>query len=215
MVLALLPHGRLGSAAFSPRLNAFFLNSEPSPPEQLGFLTTQDGDDDMADMQESMDITPEAVSQAAEAMIAAKPAYRDLISFYGRIFAAQEDARQRIRLEPVVIPEELLTLRRREQLPLVPVSGMAFDPAAAGVLLGEICGIAVDCGTGLAGSARILSAKSAGLTSRSSGIFSTKMSPPWRGPPRGSASTRPPWPSSSTTACGRRCAAARGSFPVS
>jgi FdhE protein len=117
----------------------------------------------MAGMQESLDITPEAVNQAAAAIIAAKPAYRDLISFYGRIFAAQEDARQRIRLEPVVIPEDLLALRRREQLPLVPVSGMAFDPAAAGVLLGQICGIAVDCGTGLASSARILSAKSAGL----------------------------------------------------
>jgi FdhE protein len=115
----------------------------------------------MADTQESLDITPEAVNQAAEAIIAAKPAYRDLIAFYGRIFAAQEDARQRIRLEPVVIPEELLAIRRREQLPLVPVSGMAFDPAAAGVLLGELCGIAVDCGSGLSSSARILSATSA------------------------------------------------------
>ena len=76
----------------------------------------------MADMQESLDISPEAVSQAAEAMMAAKPAYRDLINVSGRIFAAQEEARQRIRLEPVVIPEELLTIQRREQLPLVPVS---------------------------------------------------------------------------------------------
>ena len=91
----------------------------------------------MADMQESLDITPEAVSQAAEAMIAAKPAYQDLIAFYGRIFAAQEEARQRIRLaELVVIPEDLLTIRRREQLPLVPVAGMAFDPVSAGALLG-------------------------------------------------------------------------------
>ena len=114
----------------------------------------------MADTQESLDITPEAVSLAAEAMMAAKPAYRELINFYGHIFAAQEDARQRIRLEPVVIPEELLTIRRREQLPLVPVSGMAFDPAAAGVLLGEICGIVVDSETGLSSSARTLSAKS-------------------------------------------------------
>ena len=114
----------------------------------------------MADMQASLDLSPEAVNQAAEAMIAAKPAYRDLIALYGRIFAAQEDARQRIRLEPVVIPEDLLTIRRREQLPLVPVSGMAFDPAAAGVLLGEICRIVIDSETGLSSSARTLSAKS-------------------------------------------------------
>jgi FdhE protein len=117
----------------------------------------------MAGMQDSLDITPEAVNQAAEAIIAAKPAYRDLIAFYGRIFAAQEDARQRIRLEPVVIQEDLLAIRRREQLPLVPVSGMVFDPAAAGLLLGEICRIAVDSGTGLSSPARILSAKSAGM----------------------------------------------------
>jgi FdhE protein len=103
------------------------------------------------------------VNQAAEAIIAAKPVYRDLIAFYGRIFAVQEDARQRIRLEPVVIPEDLLAIRRREQLPLLPVSGMAYDPAAAGVLLGKICRIVVDSGTGLSSSARILSLKSAGM----------------------------------------------------
>jgi FdhE protein len=119
----------------------------------------------MADGQEFLDITPEAVDQAAAAIIAARPAYRDLIAFYGRIFATQEDARQRLRLEPVVIPEDLLAIRRREQLPLVPVAGMAFDPAAAGALLGEICRIAVDFGTGLSSAARILSAKRAGLGS--------------------------------------------------
>jgi FdhE protein len=117
----------------------------------------------MAGMQDSLDVTPEAVNQAVAAIIAAKPAYRDLIAFYGRIFAAQEDARQRIQLEPVVIPEDLLTIRRREHLPLVPVSGMAFDPAAARELLEKICRIAVDSETGLSGAARILAAKAAGM----------------------------------------------------
>jgi FdhE protein len=114
-------------------------------------------------MQEFLDITSEAVNQTVAAIIAAKPAYRDLIAFYGRIFAAQEDARQRMRVEPVVIPQDLLAIRRREQLPLVPVSGMAFDPAAAGALLGEICRIAVDSGTGLSSPARILSVNTAGM----------------------------------------------------
>jgi hypothetical protein len=133
----------------------------------------------MAGMQESLDITPEAVNQAVEAMIAAKPAYRDLIAFYGRIFAAQEDARQRIRLEPVVIPEDLLAIRRREQLPLVPVAGMAFDPAAAGVLLARSPSIPGASFPTPPGSCR----QRVRRWCRSSVISSTKTKPPWRGPP--------------------------------
>jgi FdhE protein len=105
------------------------------------------------------DYTPEAVRHAAEDIIAARPAYRELITFYGRIFAAQEEARPRLRLEPIRLSEELIRIKRREQLPLVMASEMAHDPQVSTDLLQELCRIAVDCGSELTGAAGVLSAQ--------------------------------------------------------
>jgi FdhE protein len=103
------------------------------------------------------DYTPETVRQAVEGIISARPAYRDLIMFYGRIFAAQEKARPRIRLKPIYLSEELIRIKRREQLPLVMASEMVFDPQVSTDLLQTLCQIAVDSGSELAGAARTLS----------------------------------------------------------
>jgi FdhE protein len=103
------------------------------------------------------DYTPEKVRQAAEGIISARPAYRDLIMFYGRIFAAQEEVRPRIRLKPINLSEELIRIKRREQLPLVMASEMVFDPQVSTDLLQTLCQIAIDSGSELAGAARTLS----------------------------------------------------------
>jgi FdhE protein len=105
------------------------------------------------------DFTPETVRQAADGIIAARPAYRELITFYGRIFAAQEEARPRIRLEPIHLSEELVRIKRREQLPLVMTAEMVFDPRVSADLLQALCRIAVECGSELAGAARTISSR--------------------------------------------------------
>lgn len=101
--------------------------------------------------------TPELVRRAAEGILAARPAYRELIGFYGRIFAAQEQIRPRLHLIPIQLPEDLIRIKQRGQLPLVMAAEMVFDPQASEDLLGELCRIAVDCGSELAGAARRLS----------------------------------------------------------
>lgn len=108
-------------------------------------------------MNSSTAYTPEMVRQAADAIIAARPSYAELITFYARIFTAQEDARLRISLPPVRLSDELVRIKRREQLPLVMTAEMAFDRQAAEDLLKEICRITIDCGPELARAAQALS----------------------------------------------------------
>jgi FdhE protein len=111
----------------------------------------------MASINPDPGYTPETVRQAAEGIIAARPAYRELITFYGRIFAAQEEARSRLHLEPIQLSEELIRIKRREHLPLIMASEMVFDPQVSEDLCREIGRIAIDCGSKLAQAARRLS----------------------------------------------------------
>jgi FdhE protein len=111
----------------------------------------------MAFMNPHPEYTPEAVRQTAEGIIAARPTYRELITFYGRIFAAQEEARPRVRLDPIHLPEDLVRIKRRENMPLIMASEMVFDPQVSADLLKELCRIAVDGGSEVAGAARTLS----------------------------------------------------------
>lgn len=108
----------------------------------------------------TQEFTPQAVQQAAEGIVVARPGYLELIAFYGRIFAAQEAARRRIRLDPIHLPEDLVRLKRRERMPLVMTSEMVFDPGVSEDLLVELCRIAVECDSELAGAARTLSGQS-------------------------------------------------------
>jgi FdhE protein len=108
-------------------------------------------------MNPSADYTSEMIRQAADGIIAARPSYVKLITFYAHIFSAQEDARLRISLPPVHLSDELLRIKRREQLPLVMTSEMSFDLLASENLLKEICRLAIDCGSQLTGAAQALS----------------------------------------------------------
>ncbi len=121
----------------------------------------------MASIKPDPGYTPETVRQAAEGIIAARPAYRELITFYGRIFAAQEEARPRIHLEPIHLAEDLVRIKRREQMPLVMASEMVFDPQVSKDFLEALCSIAIDCGSELAGAARTLS----GQTGKATALF--------------------------------------------
>lgn len=115
----------------------------------------------------SQEYTPEAVQQAADGIVAARPGYLELIAFYGRIFTAQEEARRRVRLDPVHLSEDLIRVKRREQLPLVMASEMVFDPGVSEDLLVELCRVAVECGSGLAAAARTL----AGQPEKTASLF--------------------------------------------
>jgi FdhE protein len=118
-------------------------------------------------MNPSAEYTSETVRRAADGIIAARPSYVELITFYARIFAAQEDARLRISLPPVQLSDELLHIKRREQLPLVMTSEMSFDLLASENLLKEICRLTIDYGSQLTGAAQALS----GQLAKTSSLF--------------------------------------------
>jgi FdhE protein len=85
--------------------------------------------------------SPEQIHAAAHALQRLRPAYRELLRFYEKIFIAQEASKAHINLEPVQITSELRAIKRREKLPLVDVSDFSFDPQSARDLLLIICDI--------------------------------------------------------------------------
>jgi FdhE protein len=102
----------------------------------------------------------EFVQRAAAGIIAARPAYRDLIEFYAELFAAQEEARPRLSLEPFLLSPELVRIKRQEKFPLIQAEEMRFDPEASQGLFGILCRIAVDRGSGLSAAAQVLRTRS-------------------------------------------------------
>ena len=114
-------------------------------------------------MSVKVDYGPADVKRAAADILAVRPAYAELIGFYGDIFAAQEEARPRVRIEPFRLPPDLVRIKLKDQFPLIQVAEMRFDPEVCKALFGELCRIAVDRRTKLAESAGILLKHSAGI----------------------------------------------------
>jgi FdhE protein len=96
------------------------------------------------------------VRRAAAELKAVRPAYRDLVDFYGEIFAAQEDARLQVRLEPFTLPSDQVRIKLKDGFSLIQVSEMRFDADTTAELLKRLCRIAVDRRSELAGSAERL-----------------------------------------------------------
>lgn len=114
-------------------------------------------------MSANVEYGPEDVKRATADILAVRPAYAELIEFYGDIFAAQEEARPRVRIEPFLLPPDLVRIKRKDQFPLIQVEEMRFDLEVCQALFGELCRIAVDRRTKLAESAGILLKHSAGI----------------------------------------------------
>lgn len=102
---------------------------------------------------------PEDVRRAAAEIMAIRPAYAELIGFYGEIFAAQEEVRSRVQIEPFLFPPERVRTRLAEQFPLVRIEEMRFDAEAGAVLLERLCRIAAERSATLAGAAASLLAR--------------------------------------------------------
>ncbi len=99
---------------------------------------------------------PDQVKKAAETAAKNNPAYADMLGFYGRLFVAQEEARSRIRIEPLHIPNEVLTVKAREKFPLIDVKDFTYDQKESTRLFVTICNLAKEANPTLAASAEIL-----------------------------------------------------------
>jgi FdhE protein len=86
--------------------------------------------------------TAEQIKKAVSAIKALRPAYKDLLAFYEKLFLAQEASKKHIHLQPIKIPEDLLSVKRKEKFPLIARKDFRVDIKASEALLREICRLA-------------------------------------------------------------------------
>ncbi|MBW2165513.1 MAG: formate dehydrogenase accessory protein FdhE [Deltaproteobacteria bacterium] len=88
--------------------------------------------------------TAEQIKKAVSAIKALRPAYKDLLAFYEKLFLAQEASKKHIHLQPIKIPEDLLSVKRKEKFPLIARKDFTVDIKASEALLKEICQFACE-----------------------------------------------------------------------
>ena len=87
-------------------------------------------------------VTADQIKKAVSAIKAMRPAYKDLLAFYEKLFLAQEDSKKHIHLQPIKIPENLLSVKQKEKFPLITRTDFTVDIKTSEALLREICGLA-------------------------------------------------------------------------
>lgn len=101
-------------------------------------------------------LTPEQVNKAVETVINNNPVYADILSFYGRLFVAQEESKGRLRIEPLQIPHDVRAVKAQEQLPLIEIKDFAYDKVETANLFVTIGMLAREANPKLAASAAVL-----------------------------------------------------------
>ena len=87
-------------------------------------------------------VRADQIRKAVAAVKEERPAYAELLDFYEKLFLAQEAAKAQVQLEPILISEDLLSMKRKEALPLINREDFVIDKRASEALLGEICSVA-------------------------------------------------------------------------
>lgn len=100
--------------------------------------------------------TLEQLNKTAVKIVSLRPAYREILNFYKEVFRIQEESLKDIQLAPVIIDEDLLKIKRKNELPLIDPSEFLIDLASAIKTLEEICELAFTLAPGLSANARIL-----------------------------------------------------------
>jgi FdhE protein len=107
-------------------------------------------------MTSNMTLTSGQIKTAVEAAKKSRPAYRDMLDFYGRIFDAQVDSERRIRIDLLQIPAEMLSVKARENFPLIDIKEFVYDENEASSLFLMLCRIAKNANPKLAAAAEVL-----------------------------------------------------------
>ena len=107
-------------------------------------------------MADNIQITKDQITKAAEALKQLRPAYGAILDFYKQIFIVQEDSKAKIHIDPIQIPDEMLSIKASEEFPLVNLSEFAIDTKASKMLLIKICGIIKTSSGNMASSAQTI-----------------------------------------------------------
>lgn len=102
-------------------------------------------------------VTSDHIRNAVTALRTRRPAYTEMLNFYEQMFAAQEDAKNQIQIEPLKIPPDVLSMKKKEQFPLIRLSEFVVDTQASEMLLKKICQIAATANEQMAAAAQVLS----------------------------------------------------------
>jgi len=84
------------------------------------------------------------LEQSRDQILEKRPAYTEILNFYVRVFQAQEDIRQQIRIDPVSMDPSLLKKKLENGMPLIDSADFVIDQNAAVRLLETLCDIAGD-----------------------------------------------------------------------
>lgn len=95
----------------------------------------------------TMALSGEQINQAVDKVKQIRPAYTDILDFYGQLFIAQEDSKANVSIDPIIISETALDQKREADFPLIHISEFVIDVAASQTLFKQICRMA----TGVSG----------------------------------------------------------------
>jgi len=90
----------------------------------------------------TMALTGEQINQAVDKVKQIRPAYAEILDFYGQLFIVQEDSKKNIAIDPIVISETVLAQKREAHFPLINISDFVIDEAASQILFKQICRMA-------------------------------------------------------------------------
>ncbi len=91
------------------------------------------------------------VQRALVALQKKRPAYRQMLAFYGPLFDSQERWAEKIATDPSVLNHRPMEVQKKEGFPLLSAADFPLDAEAGRSLLLEICGLAKTAGGELAG----------------------------------------------------------------
>jgi FdhE protein len=86
-------------------------------------------------------LSADQIQTAVETIKRNRPAYGSLLDFYGQVFSAQEESKNSVQLDPVLIADEVLSAKRQERLPLIDLAEFKIDITPAAELFHKLCRI--------------------------------------------------------------------------
>ena len=92
-------------------------------------------------MAENIALTSDHIKEAVKALKTLRPVYNEILDFYEQIFIAQEESKSHIQIEPVKIPDDIISVKAKENFPLITMSDFVIDTKASKDLMIQICNI--------------------------------------------------------------------------
>jgi len=92
-------------------------------------------------MAENIALTSDHIKEAVKALKTLRPVYNEILDFYEQIFIAQEESKSHIQIEPIKIPDDIISVKAKENFPLITMSDFVIDTKVSKDLMIQICNI--------------------------------------------------------------------------